>query len=887
MRGFISQSACRGSRPTSLAGRRYRSRPDLIALLLKERHVVRFLVAPDSFGKTDLALEYAETMFEFKHVVWINGASPCFLRDLDLGGLFELVRGADPEAALVVIDDAPELSPERAELLSNCFDALLDRGVEVLVTCCPAADTLGHLQRDRLKLSASELLLSDAEIDASRSAEERSKRPSSAILPAQRVASLVWSADDEAPRTFLAGIARERRPLDCTLAILTALVMVRGSVSDLEGACAAGSEIVGRIVLEYPFTGIDVGAGRFSCVELPVERIAAAFRTQLDALGSHSPFGNRVGLVRYWANGLLAQGAASRACEVIALSGSDERICAWFAENDGTIVRTGDLVAGLELLERMRPRGPKARATIDACRAERLFALGDGEGAVRLAKRAAFDASAGKRERTVCLIILVMRASKTMAARACDVLESMVASEMGPGSPEGAARSGARRDRPLDPVECARRLVRLDGPQRSWLPLAIACCAWSRGVEAGAEACLLLARAHAPSEAVCLLARVLLDEAARRSGSVLCAGSGFERVCDLVRGMLIESEQPRSLYLTAAGLGLERARAKGLFRESEPLAADLMMELREAEIALHEQRKEYRAGLARRSIERAGKAATRPDAYLAVPVCDLDAGPSAPILRVRLFGKVEARIGTDDRDVLANVRHKAKVLFAMLVLNSGRELSRDFVVESLWPGSDIDTARKNFYTVWSQLKGALTLEDRTCPYLVRHQRSCGIDRRLLAADVARFNQLCRELLFGDFDLARWSEIYNQVEGEFGDDLMAAELENEVVGAARAECRARMVDALVVASGRLVASGAPQQGLWFARLALRRDRTREDAYLALIKAQISAGQRTSALTSYLCCRKVLSEELGIDPSLELEGLYRSLIDAASQRAAEER
>lgn len=71
------------------------------------------------------------------------------------------------------------------------------------------------------------------------------------------------------------------------------------------------------------------------------------------------------------------------------------------------------------------------------------------------------------------------------------------------------------------------------------------------------------------------------------------------------------------------------------------------------------------------------------------------------------------------------------------------------------------------------------------------------------------------------------------------------------------------------------------------MALRRDRTREDAYLALIKAQISAGQRTSALTSYLCCRKVLSEELGIDPSLELEGLYRSLIDAASQRAAEER
>ena len=128
MRGFISQSACRGSRPASLAGKRYRSRPDLIARLLKERRVVRFLVAPDSFGKTDLALEYAETMFEFKHVVWINGTSPCFLRDLDSGCLAELIGKADSSVALVVIDDAPELSPDRAELLSACFDSLLDQG---------------------------------------------------------------------------------------------------------------------------------------------------------------------------------------------------------------------------------------------------------------------------------------------------------------------------------------------------------------------------------------------------------------------------------------------------------------------------------------------------------------------------------------------------------------------------------------------------------------------------------------------------------------------------------------------------------------------------------------------------------------------------------------
>ncbi len=127
-----------------------------------------------------------------------------------------------------------------------------------------------------------------------------------------------------------------------------------------------------------------------------------------------------------------------------------------------------------------------------------------------------------------------------------------------------------------------------------------------------------------------------------------------------------------------AGLALERARAKGAFRGDDPLLPTELMdaELREADVWLHAQRKERRAWLASRSIERAGKVATRPDAYLASPARDLDLGPSAPFLRVRLFGKVEARIGQDDRDVLKGVRHKAKVLLAMLVLNSGRDFPR-------------------------------------------------------------------------------------------------------------------------------------------------------------------------------------------------------------------
>ena len=75
---FLKKASCRGRRPLHLDPRRQIPRPTLIAKLLRERHVARCIVAPDGFGKTGLAMEYADTVFSFEHVVWLDGRSPCF-----------------------------------------------------------------------------------------------------------------------------------------------------------------------------------------------------------------------------------------------------------------------------------------------------------------------------------------------------------------------------------------------------------------------------------------------------------------------------------------------------------------------------------------------------------------------------------------------------------------------------------------------------------------------------------------------------------------------------------------------------------------------------------------------------------------------------------------
>ena len=102
MRNFISHSACCGRRPKGLGLSCIHSRPRLIKKMMLDRTVARFIVAPQGFGKTSLVCEYAESIFGFDNVFWINGQSPCFLRDLDDRIVVPSLSDASQRKSLVV-----------------------------------------------------------------------------------------------------------------------------------------------------------------------------------------------------------------------------------------------------------------------------------------------------------------------------------------------------------------------------------------------------------------------------------------------------------------------------------------------------------------------------------------------------------------------------------------------------------------------------------------------------------------------------------------------------------------------------------------------------------------------------------------------------------------
>ena len=213
MTRFVYQSACRGQRPARVQAPRYHSRPTRVALLARERRRARFLVAPHGFGKAMLAAEYAETMFGFRHVFWINAASPCFLRDLDEGSLAADLETVDEKTALVVFADVPLLDEERAGRFAALVGNLMAAHIEVVATTTPGCDSASGLVPDALVVDGSLLLVDEGECAAGSLPEE----------PAARVACLVWAADG--PSFLAEGCAHEELPADLRAALWAMLVM--------------------------------------------------------------------------------------------------------------------------------------------------------------------------------------------------------------------------------------------------------------------------------------------------------------------------------------------------------------------------------------------------------------------------------------------------------------------------------------------------------------------------------------------------------------------------------------------------------------------------------------------------------------------------------------
>ncbi|MFI9332069.1 BTAD domain-containing putative transcriptional regulator [Kitasatospora sp. NPDC052868] len=223
---------------------------------------------------------------------------------------------------------------------------------------------------------------------------------------------------------------------------------------------------------------------------------------------------------------------------------------------------------------------------------------------------------------------------------------------------------------------------------------------------------------------------------------------------------------------------------------------------------------------------------------------------------------------------------QAQVAFARLVLERAAGTSRDHLADTVWPDGLPDTWASALRSVVSRVRafvaapgqapGVTPLIAQGGRYVLRLPEDAAVD---LEAAESAVGEAGEALGAGAFAVAQQlaSGAIANLRGSFLPDH-----EGEWVNGVREHVDELRMSALETASLSASALGEEHHALRFADEAVRRAPFRESAYRCRMAALAAAGNRAEALRCYQQLRRVLVEELGIDPAPETQELYLGLL-----------
>jgi DNA-binding SARP family transcriptional activator len=232
----------------------------------------------------------------------------------------------------------------------------------------------------------------------------------------------------------------------------------------------------------------------------------------------------------------------------------------------------------------------------------------------------------------------------------------------------------------------------------------------------------------------------------------------------------------------------------------------------------------------------------------------------------RILGPLEASV--DGRPVALGGQ-KLKALLALLLLDAGRVVSTDRILDSLWgehPPRTAMTSLQNFVSQLRKVLGPEVVETKAPGYRLRiAPAELDLNRFRALVDEARTAPTEERIAKLNEALALWRG------GALADFAFEAFAQNEIarleelrLGAIEDRIDAQLesgVDAALVSELETLLDQQPL-----------RERLRAQLMLALYRS----GRQAEALSVYQDVRHALADELGIDPSPTLQSLYSAIL-----------
>ncbi len=259
-----------------------------------------------------------------------------------------------------------------------------------------------------------------------------------------------------------------------------------------------------------------------------------------------------------------------------------------------------------------------------------------------------------------------------------------------------------------------------------------------------------------------------------------------------------------------------------------------------------------------------------------------DKSPSKKVsgLRAELLGPPKIFLG--GKEVINGLRRQAQQLFCLLAYHAERGLSRDEILEAMWPKIKSKKAVDNFHLVLFEVRQGLgkTIGKGSGRVIVKEGGRYRIGLSLpVKTDVQAFEKLLADSReserTGDTAAAKknLAEALALKRGEF----CSGWTEDWVQGISR-----RLEDlhqkALLKLGALHLRDGEPENSRECYELAIKRDELCEEAYRGVIRIHGANGNLNEAKAVFAKLEKALRKELKTEPSPETMELYRTAISA---------
>lgn len=249
-------------------------------------------------------------------------------------------------------------------------------------------------------------------------------------------------------------------------------------------------------------------------------------------------------------------------------------------------------------------------------------------------------------------------------------------------------------------------------------------------------------------------------------------------------------------------------------------------------------------------------------------------------VRVDLTGDLRVAVGDAAVPARAFPGRQGRLTFAYLAANP-RPVPRAELADALWPGGPPRNWRRDLSWLISRLRtlltaagldGAAALPGAGGCYELRLPAAAEVDVRIAATEA---ETATRRIADRDAD------------GALAAALTAAEIarrpflpgeDGEWIGAQRRALQRHLLAALDVAATVLADRGEMGRARTLAAEAVDVAPFRENGYTQLIRLQLAAGDRAEALRTYHHCRKLLADELGVEPGPEMQAAYLDALRA---------